>query len=125
MSIIETLLIASCFTLGYIIFRGTNDQKAQFKKNPNKPIWGKKPETIDSPAGRKLLVSGWWGIARKINYLGDILIAISMTAASGYTFVVPHLYPIYLTLLLIDRARRDNARCQVKHKEAWTEYCNR
>lgn len=125
-SYVEIILNLTLFIVGYKIFRGTNAQKIQFKQDPNKPIWGKKPETIYSKnTGRYLLCSGWWGVARKINYLGDIMIAISMSMPSGYNSLIPHLYPIYLTLLLLNRAYRDDARCKEKHQEAWTEYCNK
>lgn len=111
------------FVLGYSIFRGANEQKFQFRQNPDKKIWGEPPKTIDSPTGRKLLCSGWWGIARKINYLGDILVAISMSMPAGYAYILPHLYPIYLFILLVNRAQRDDYRCRQKHKEAWKKYC--
>ncbi len=30
-------------------------------------------ETLTTKSGRKLLVGGWWGMARHINYLGDLI----------------------------------------------------
>ncbi len=31
--------------------------------------------TIETKRGRRLLVDGWWGVARHINYFGDWLMA--------------------------------------------------
>ncbi|KAL0477923.1 delta(14)-sterol reductase [Acrasis kona] len=111
--------------VGYWIFRGSNYQKLQFRLNPNKPINGKAPEVIKTGRpGRDLLISGWWGRARKINYTGDILIAIAMSMPCPL-YVLAYLYPIYLTILLFNRAQRDDHRCREKHQQYWTEYCKR
>lgn len=40
-------------------------------------------ETIPTSTGKKLLVSGWWGMCRKPNYFGDILMALSWSLACG------------------------------------------
>lgn len=114
--------VANCFIflIGYLVFRGANKQKHVFKKNPKALIWGKPPKAV---AG-KLLVSGYWGIARHCNYLGDLLLALSFSLPCGASSVVPYFYPTYLLILLIWRERRDEARCSQKYKEIWAEYCN-
>ncbi|XVF76278.1 hypothetical protein PTKIN_Ptkin13bG0253400 [Pterospermum kingtungense] len=113
--------IANCFVflIGYLVFRGANKQKHIFKKNPKALIWGKPPKVI----GGKLLASGYWGIARHSNYLGDLLLALSFSLPCGISSPIPYLYPIYLFVLLIWRERRDEARCTIKYKEIWAEYC--
>ncbi|CAA6667569.1 unnamed protein product [Spirodela intermedia] len=113
--------IANClvFLIGYRVFRGANMQKHVFKKNPATPIWGKPPKVI----GGKLLASGYWGLSRHCNYLGDLLIALSFSLPCGATSVVPYFYPFYLLVLLVWRERRDEARCSQKYKETWAEYC--
>ncbi|KAL6133548.1 hypothetical protein ACLB2K_065783 [Fragaria x ananassa] len=113
-------VIANCFTfvIGYLVFRGANKQKHVFKKDPNAPIWGKPPTVI----GGKLLASGYWGIARHCNYLGDLLLALSFSLPCGMSSPVPYFYPIYLLILLIWRERRDEARCAEKYREIWAEY---
>lgn len=58
--------------LGYLIFRGANSQKDQFRRDPEHPAV-RRLKTIQTASGRKLMVSGWWGIARHINYFGDWL----------------------------------------------------
>ena len=37
-------------------------------------------------------------------------------------YLRPFFYPIYLTVLLLDRAWRDEARCAAKYKEDWEKY---
>lgn len=41
----------------------------------------------------------------------------------GCSSWIPYFYPFYLTVLLIWRERRDEARCAEKYKETWKEYC--
>lgn len=60
--------------LGYLIFRGSNSQKNAFRQNPEQPSV-RRLKTITTASGRRLIVSGWWGIARHINYFGDWLMA--------------------------------------------------
>ncbi|KAI5078357.1 hypothetical protein GOP47_0006028 [Adiantum capillus-veneris] len=107
------------FILGYAVFRGANMQKHLFKKDPTSLIWGQPPKTV----GEKLLVSGYWGIARHCNYLGDIILAFSFSLPCGASSLVPYFYPLYLFILLLWRERRDEARCKEKYKDLWVEYC--
>ncbi|XP_057812116.1 delta(14)-sterol reductase-like isoform X2 [Salvia miltiorrhiza] len=113
-------IIANClvFFMGYLVFRGANKQKHVFKKNPKALIWGRPPKVI----GGKLLASGYWGIARHSNYLGDLLVALSFSLPCGMSSPVPYFYPTYLFILLIWRERRDETRCTQKYKDIWAEY---
>jgi len=117
------VLTVLVFFVGFYIFRQANYQKFAFRQNPNVYIWGKPAKSLETKRGTKLMISGWWGVARKINYLGDIMIALSMSMPCGFAYVLPWLYPIYLTILLIHRAKRDNDRCAVKYGEDWNRYC--
>lgn len=119
LSKVVALINCLIFLIGYQIFRGANKQKHVFKKDPKAPIWGKPPKVI----GGKLLVSGYWGISRHCNYLGDLLLALSFSLPCGTSSVIPYFYPIYLLILLIWRERRDDSRCSQKYKEIWAEYC--
>jgi hypothetical protein len=40
-------------------------------------------ETIPTVRGTKLIASGWWGLARHINYFGDLLMAIAWSLPCG------------------------------------------
>ena len=32
--------------------------------------------TLEGPKGRRLIVSGWWGLVRHPNYLGELLVQV-------------------------------------------------
>ncbi len=83
-------------------------------------IWGKGIKLIDG----KLLASGWWGVARHANYLGDILLAVSFSLpcivigfpSSIGDFLLSYGYPLYLIILLVQREYRDEQRCRAKYQ---------
>lgn len=60
--------------LGYLMFRGANSQKDTFRRDPNHPRVARL-RTLKTERGTQLIISGWWGIARHINYFGDWLMA--------------------------------------------------
>ena len=71
---------------GYSIFRGSNNEKARFRSNPQDPRISHL-KYIETKASSKLLITGWWGTARHINYLGDWLMSWGYclpTAFAGY-----------------------------------------
>lgn len=109
------------FLFGLWVFRGANQQKDQFKRDPKAKIWGKTPETL----GGKILVSGFWGIGRKLNYAGEITVYTSWALLSGTQSFVPYVLPFWLFCLLTHRAWRDEQRCREKYGKLWDEYCTR
>ena len=68
--------------VGYYIFRAANNEKNRFRTDPNDPRIAHL-EYMDTEAGSKLLVSGWWGTARHINYLGDMIMSWSYCLPTG------------------------------------------
>lgn len=108
--------------VGYAIFRGSNLQKDLFRKDPSDPRV-KHLKTLETSTGRKLLVSGWWGVARHINYTGDWLMSLSWSLLCGFGSVVPYFYPIYFAVLLIHRDLRDYHSCKRKYGADWDRYC--
>ena len=40
-------------------------------------------KTMPTSTGKRLLVSGWWGMCRHPNYLGDMLISVSYALTTG------------------------------------------
>lgn len=64
--------LLSVIGLGFFIFRSANSQKNTFRTNPDDPSVSHL-KFIETKSGSKLLISGWWGVARHINYLGDWL----------------------------------------------------
>jgi delta14-sterol reductase len=67
---------------GYWIFRSSNNEKNRFRTNPNDPKI-KHLKYMETASGSKLLISGWWGTARHINYLGDWIMAWSYCLPTG------------------------------------------
>lgn len=57
-----------------------------------------------------LLTSGWWGISRHANYLGDLMMSLSFCLTCGFTHILPYFYIIYMAILLGGRVFRDEAR---------------
>ncbi|XP_072407062.1 delta(14)-sterol reductase TM7SF2 isoform X2 [Chiloscyllium punctatum] len=110
--------------LGYFIFRSANSQKNTFRRNSNDPKVAAL-ETIPTATGRQLLVSGWWGLVRHPNYLGDLIMALAWSLPCGSAHVLPYFYVIYFTVLLIHREARDEHQCRRKYGSAWNEYCKR
>jgi Delta14-sterol reductase len=110
---------------GYSVFRSANLQKHRFKSNPEARIWGSPPSFIQTKRGTKLLASGWWGLARHCNYLGDLTMALAWCLACGFSHIVPYFYFIYFAPLLIDRERRDDQHCAKKYGEDWQAYSKR
>lgn len=109
------------FLVGFWLFRGSNEQKHRYKENPSAPIWGKPPETV----GGRLLVSGFWGIGRKLNYTGELMVYFSWTITTGFESIVPYLLPLWLLGLFTHRAWRDEQRCHEKYGATWEAYCQR
>jgi protein-S-isoprenylcysteine O-methyltransferase Ste14 len=110
---------------GYYLFRSSNWQKHRFRKDPTALIWGKAPAYIPTAAGTKLLTSGWWGKARHVNYLGDLLMGLAWCLPCLFGSPLPYFYIIYFLILLVHRERRDNAQCLRKYGVAWEKYCAR
>eukprot|EP00547_Thalassionema_nitzschioides_P000897 CAMPEP_0194203540 /NCGR_PEP_ID=MMETSP0156-20130528/3281_1 /TAXON_ID=33649 /ORGANISM="Thalassionema nitzschioides, Strain L26-B" /LENGTH=455 /DNA_ID=CAMNT_0038929307 /DNA_START=91 /DNA_END=1458 /DNA_ORIENTATION=- len=115
------LLIIGVQIFGYVIFRGANGQKDAFRRNPDDPKLSHL-QYLQTKRGTKLLTSGWWGMARKINYTGDWLMGLSWCMVCGIDSIVPYYYAIYFAILLIHRSERDDHLCKVKYGDDWDTY---
>jgi 7-dehydrocholesterol reductase len=62
---------------------------------------------------------------RHFHYIPEILASVFWCIPSLFESPLPYFYPIYLTILLTDRAWRDDKRCADKYKEYWTQYCKK
>jgi delta24(24(1))-sterol reductase len=129
-----------CYTLllvGYYIWDTANSQKNRFRMQqqgtyiprytfPQLP-WGtiKNPTYITTKHGNKLLTSGWWGIARKIHYTADLMMALSWGLITGFDSFIPYFYFTFFIVVLVHRVSRDMERCAKKYKEDWVEYCKK
>jgi delta14-sterol reductase len=72
--------------IGYYIFRASNNEKHRFRVDPCDSRV-RHLAYIETGTGSKLLITGWWGMARHINSFGDWLMSWSYvlpTALAGY-----------------------------------------
>jgi protein-S-isoprenylcysteine O-methyltransferase Ste14 len=114
------------FFCGWAFSRGANLQKFLFKTRPEAKLLGLFAPEVVSDGQHRLLCSGFWGLARHINYLGEILMAVGLTLVLGWPGLLwPWLYPLYYLLLLVPRQLDDDKRCERKYGALWTEYCRR
>lgn len=98
--------------------------------NGNCKIWGKDPLLIHAEyqtedgkiQNNLLLLSGWWGLARHFHYVPELCLALAWTIPAGFTHFLPWFYFIFLFILLMDRARRDDKRCAKKYGPYWEQY---
>lgn len=94
-------------------------------------IWFKPAKVIRTNyidnAGKKrqsiLLYSGYWGITRHFHYIPEILASLFWAVPTHLFSILPYFYVIYLTILLLDRAGRDDGRCRTKYGKYWEKYC--
>lgn len=124
LSLLQICLISGLHFLGYFIFRSANSEKDSFRRNPDSSEV-KHLKYLQTKRGTKLLTSGWWGAARKINYTGDWLVTLSWCLLCGFKSPVPYFQAIYFLILLIHRAIRDDQMCHEKYGEDWEEYKRR
>ena len=115
------MAIVLLFVLGFWLFRGANQQKHGFKRDPDVTIWGQPARTLDG----RLLVSGFWGIGRHLNYTGEICIYLAFALTAGFASWGPYLLPAWLAGLLWHRSIRDERRCRAKYGELWERYTQR
>lgn len=120
--VVATLL----FFAGWSLARGANMQKFFFKLDPDRPFLGVLvPESVGDDRHR-LLCSGFWGVSRHVNYLGEIGMASGLALALGWPWLLwPWLYPLYYVLLLGTRERDDDRRCAEKYGPLWDRYRER
>jgi protein-S-isoprenylcysteine O-methyltransferase Ste14 len=116
------VIYALIFFTGWILSRGANLQKYHFKRDPKETFLGIVPVAI-SDDNHSLLVNGFWGLSRHINYLGEVLMATGIILCTGYPSLIwPWLYPLYYVILLATRQSDDNKRCALKYGELWETY---
>jgi delta14-sterol reductase len=70
LGIYGTAGVLGVLATGYSIFRSANNEKNRFRTDPNDPRVAHL-KYIETKSGSRLLISGWWGTARHINYFGD------------------------------------------------------
>ncbi len=126
---VSPLLTAAAVLLffsGWVLSRGANLQKYWFKKDPERKAFGVLAPQALTGQGKRVLISGFWGLSRHVNYLGEVLMASGLSLALGWPGVwAVWLYPLYYVALLWPRQWADDARCQEKYGPLWAEYVQR
>jgi 7-dehydrocholesterol reductase len=93
-------------------------------------VWGKPPVLIKARYRTEkgeakenlLLASGFWGLARHFHYVPEVLGAFFWTLPALFSNLLPWFYVIFLSVLLTDRAFRDDNRCAAKYGADWDTY---
>ncbi len=117
------VLAALVFFAGWMLARGANMQKFTFKRDPQRAFLGRMAPQAFSDGERQVLHSGFWGVSRHVNYLGEILMACGLALAFGWPLLFgPWLYPLYYVALLFPRERDDDRRCAEKYGALWDQY---
>ena len=111
------------FLFGWSISRGANLQKYTFKRWPDRTFLGIEPEVIEA-GDRKILCSGFWGVARHFNYMGEGFLALSIALIFGhFTNFWAWTYFIFIVSMFTYRQRDDDEHCAQKYgPEKWAEY---
>ncbi|CAB9513944.1 Lamin-B receptor [Seminavis robusta] len=141
-------LITLIYIAGSVMTRGANLQKYYFRRNPHQrqvALFGGllvlPQETVPS-SNNRLLCSGFWGLSRHVNYIGEILQAVALalpgwwhivTAAENDTgnnatvlMWLPWLYPLYYVALFIPRQLEDEHMMRRKYGDkVMDDYCAR
>ena len=130
---------AFCFALlfgAYYVWDTANSQRNRFRMQLNGSYVKRRafpqlprgtledPRHLDTEAGSKLLVDGWWRYARKPHYTADVLMALSWGLICGFDHVLPYFYVIFfeIVVMILHRASRDIARCKRKYGADWDRY---
>src|SRR6185369_11293334 len=125
--------VLSTVGLGALVTNYVADRQRQRVRDTDGQtrVWGRPPKilrvrytTADGTEHESvLLASGFWGLARHFHYLPELTLALTWAISVGTRAVLPYLYVVFLTILLVDRAHRDELRCRAKYGASWDEYC--
>ena len=131
---LSPLAAMAIFALGILALWANYEADAQRQRvratNGKTTIWGRAPRTLVAryrtsegvERTNLLLVSGFWGVARHFHYVPELVLALCWALPAGLTHAVPYFYLAFLTILLFDRAARDDKRCHEKYGATWEEY---
>lgn len=126
------LIVLFIGLVGFALFVSANNQKDRFRSQDGQAkIWGKPPTYIATtyttsdgqPLSGRLLTSGWWGLARHMNYTGDLILSLAYSLACGFSHIFPYFYFLFMLVLLLHRCFRDEDRCSHKYGNGWNTYC--
>lgn len=135
-SVLYLVVVYVILLIGYYIWDLANAQKTNFKQ-PNLRKYQTKfpvlpgsfienPKVIKANNGKTLLIDGCWKYARKMNYTGDILMALSWGLITGFNSFCCYFYVTFFTLMILHRQYfRDEPHCRKKYGKYWIQYKQR
>lgn len=126
---ITCVMIAVLYFVGWALTRGANLQKYVYKTRAAEPgaertLLGRWLLPMSTVPGTQLLCGGFWGLARHINYLGEILqgaaLALpgSLVSTTCVGSALPWAYPLYYLAILIPRQADDEIVIRSKYGHA-------
>eukprot|EP00088_Acartia_fossae_P040461 TRINITY_DN42142_c0_g1_i1.p1 TRINITY_DN42142_c0_g1~~TRINITY_DN42142_c0_g1_i1.p1 ORF type:complete len:211 (+),score=3.51 TRINITY_DN42142_c0_g1_i1:295-927(+) len=126
-------IVIFLFGLGSLFLNYYADyQKELFKTTKGDCIiFGKKAKFIpvsyknhsNKTVNSKLLISGFWGVSRHLNYVFELCLAFSWSLPGLYQGIWTFFYFIFLLVLLVHRTLRDEEKCLKKYGDGWKRYC--
>lgn len=127
-----TAACVGLFFAGWTLTRGSNMQKFYCKTSQGTPSGKPLPhflglfsmQTVAGSQGR-ILCGGFWGLARHINYFGEILqaFALALLAVLAGGSWAAMFYPLYYVAIFVPRQVDDDAVCCEKYgSKVWAEY---
>lgn len=127
LTIIVLLLGMLCLFINYDADRQRFEVRST---DGNCLVWGKEPVIIRAKYillnGEQkeniLLASGYWGISRHFHYLPELGLAFCWCTTAMFHGLIPYLYFIYLSILLVHRSMRDDTKCFNKYGDYWLQY---
>lgn len=136
LSLLQFLVLLFFLNVAYWIWDTANSQKNRFRMKQRGTFlerpWAfpqfsngtiNNPSFITTKCGSKLLIDGWWIVARKIHYTADLTMALIWGLSCGFSSFIPYFYFFFFLTHLLHRAKRDNERCSKKYGKDWDKYC--
>lgn len=139
LSFLAALAIFVISMAGVLLNYAADRERDVFRATNGKcKVWGSEPRYItakytivDRKTGKEaektslLLASGFWGMARHFQYFFELTAAYSwcFLANPFENGILVMFYAVFLTLLLVDRAKRDTEKCSAKYGKYYEEYC--
>ncbi|KAK1565929.1 ergosterol biosynthesis ERG4/ERG24 family protein [Colletotrichum navitas] len=128
----------AAFTVTYVFFYwmwdSANGQKNAFRHQEKGQLVKRKtfpqvpwqaienPKVIETDAGDRIMVDGWFAIIRKPNYVPDMFFSFAWGMITGFKSPFPWFYFVFFMVMIIHRTNRDINRCRRKYGEAWKRY---
>ncbi|XP_061407400.1 delta(14)-sterol reductase TM7SF2-like isoform X1 [Lethenteron reissneri] len=116
--------LALLYGLGLYIYCRASAERRAFQHKPSLTRSFRK-ESIPTATGKRLLVSGWWGVLRHPDTLGQLLMTVAWTLPCGVHAALPWVQAVYVCGALLVRGVHTEQACVRRYGAAWAEYCHR